>query len=142
MLCNYDVSTTIVNVEEGILCSYEIAVQSPFGCPQNCPKGKRGGSCSTCLRGFYGPNCVQCPYCSFGACSDGNQGTGQCICQPNWTGPDCNQCSNCTFYAGSNYLFNLTSLAQPDFDYNFQLSSGTVIYANLLAAVNVKSLNK
>ncbi|XP_032155422.1 stabilin-2 [Sapajus apella] len=53
-----------------------------------------------CCKGFYGPDCNQCPGgfsnpCSGnGQCSDGLGGSGMCICQEGFQGSQCQFCSD------------------------------------------------
>ncbi|XP_012590675.1 PREDICTED: stabilin-2 [Condylura cristata] len=53
-----------------------------------------------CCRGFYGPDCVQCPGgflnpCSGnGQCADGLGGNGTCICMDGFQGSQCQFCSD------------------------------------------------
>ncbi|XP_048463436.1 stabilin-2-like isoform X1 [Rhincodon typus] len=75
-----------------------IGLQLPTqGCSRNCnetviiPK---------CCRGFYGPDCRQCPGgfqnpCSGnGQCVDGLDGNGTCLCDDKFTGSKCHLCSH------------------------------------------------
>ncbi|XP_054935431.1 stabilin-1 isoform X12 [Physeter macrocephalus] len=53
-----------------------------------------------CCKGFFGPDCVQCPggfsnpCYGKGNCSDGVQGSGACLCFPDYKGIACHICSN------------------------------------------------
>lgn len=53
-----------------------------------------------CCRGFFGPDCAQCPggfsnpCYGKGNCSDGVQGNGACLCFPDFKGIACHICSN------------------------------------------------
>ncbi|KAM6169920.1 stabilin-1 [Rhynchocyon petersi] len=53
-----------------------------------------------CCKGFYGPDCAQCPggftnpCYGKGNCSDGIQGNGACLCFPDYKGIACHICSN------------------------------------------------
>ncbi|KAK2489047.1 hypothetical protein MC885_021321 [Smutsia gigantea] len=53
-----------------------------------------------CCRGFFGPDCAQCPggfsnpCYGKGNCSDGAQGNGACLCFPDFKGIACHICSN------------------------------------------------
>ncbi|EPY74062.1 hyaluronan receptor for endocytosis-like protein [Camelus ferus] len=53
-----------------------------------------------CCKGFYGPDCNQCPGgfsdpCSGnGQCADGHDGNGTCICQEGFQGSQCQFCSD------------------------------------------------
>ncbi|XP_072829208.1 stabilin-2 isoform X2 [Vicugna pacos] len=53
-----------------------------------------------CCKGFYGPDCNQCPGgfsdpCSGnGQCADGHDGNGTCVCQEGFQGSQCQFCSD------------------------------------------------
>ncbi|XP_054564129.1 stabilin-1 [Eptesicus fuscus] len=53
-----------------------------------------------CCRGFFGPDCAQCPggfsnpCYGKGNCSDGVLGNGACLCFPDYKGVACHICSN------------------------------------------------
>ncbi|XP_033612788.1 stabilin-1 isoform X1 [Fukomys damarensis] len=53
-----------------------------------------------CCKGFFGPDCTQCPggfsnpCYGKGNCSDGIQGNGTCLCFPDYKGIACHVCSN------------------------------------------------
>ncbi|XP_060050274.1 stabilin-2 isoform X2 [Erinaceus europaeus] len=57
-----------------------------------------------CCKGFYGPDCNQCPGgfsnpCSGnGQCADGLEGNGTCICQDGFQGSRCQFCSDAQKY--------------------------------------------
>ncbi|XP_058534492.1 stabilin-1 [Ochotona princeps] len=67
------------------------------GCAQYCNQTvtKLG-----CCRGFFGPECTQCPggfsnpCYGKGSCNDGIQGNGACLCFPDYKGIACHICSN------------------------------------------------
>ncbi|XP_078423897.1 stabilin-2 [Cetorhinus maximus] len=67
------------------------------GCSRNCNETV---TIPKCCRGFYGPDCRQCPGgfrnpCSgHGQCADGLDGNGTCLCNDKFTGSQCHLCSD------------------------------------------------
>ena len=60
--------------------------------PAVCSDGRTGAGCSSCLSGYYGPDCVPCSVCAAvnGTCYDGL--AGNCSCPTGFTGPTCIEC--------------------------------------------------
>jgi len=75
-----------------------LPVSIPVSIMCSCTNGfcKEGNStCSSCMNGFFGPNCETC-FCQNGACSDGITGTGLCqTCISGWYGINCDTTCTC-----------------------------------------------
>ncbi|XP_023572700.1 stabilin-2 isoform X1 [Octodon degus] len=79
-------------------CVYNTKTNTPrAGCARYCNGTVR---VPECCRGFYGPDCSQCPGgfsnpCSGnGQCADGISGNGTCICKDGFYGSHCQFCSD------------------------------------------------
>ncbi|KAM6153254.1 stabilin-2 [Erethizon dorsatum] len=79
-------------------CVYSSRIKSPKnGCARYCNATVR---IPKCCKGFYGPDCSQCPGgflnpCSGnGQCADGISGNGTCICEDGFYGSKCQFCSD------------------------------------------------
>ncbi|XP_053441606.1 stabilin-2 isoform X1 [Nycticebus coucang] len=79
-------------------CVYRSILRSPkAGCAQYCNATMK---IPKCCKGFYGPDCSQCPGgfsnpCSGnGQCADGFGGNGTCICEDGFQGSQCQFCSD------------------------------------------------
>jgi len=128
--CAYNQPTKFLDAYQDLDCAFTAFFTSGAACPTNCPEGKRGGNCTTCLEDYWGPTCQPCQ-CEFGAC---NSTDGSCSCQKGWSGKDCDTCapSRCIFNASNIFLYNVTSLADVDTDYHF-IDMQEEYWVNILA---------
>ncbi|XP_061273099.1 stabilin-2 isoform X2 [Bos javanicus] len=83
-------------------CIYTGRIRSPKnGCARYCNATVK---IPKCCKGFYGPDCNQCPGgfsnpCSGnGQCTDGLDGNGTCVCQDGFRGSRCQFCSDPSKY--------------------------------------------
>ncbi|XP_059742124.1 stabilin-2 isoform X1 [Bos taurus] len=83
-------------------CIYTGRIRSPKnGCARYCNATVK---IPKCCKGFYGPDCNQCPGgfsnpCSGnGQCTDGLDGNGTCVCQDGFRGTQCQFCSDPSKY--------------------------------------------
>ncbi|XP_045021332.1 stabilin-2 isoform X2 [Bubalus bubalis] len=83
-------------------CIYTGRIRSPKnGCARYCNATVK---IPKCCKGFYGPDCNQCPGgfsnpCSGnGQCTDGLDGNGTCVCQDGFQGSRCQFCSDPSKY--------------------------------------------
>ncbi|XP_077090778.1 stabilin-2 isoform X1 [Siphateles boraxobius] len=71
------------------------------GCALFCNETK---TTPRCCKGFFGPDCSQCPggftapCSSHGKCSEGIDGNGTCQCEPNFKGSRCQYCADSNKY--------------------------------------------
>ncbi|XP_042323043.1 stabilin-2 isoform X2 [Sceloporus undulatus] len=81
----------------GTKCIYHDQTHLRYGCAKYCNITKKEPNC---CRGFFGPDCNQCPGgfsspCSGnGQCVDGMKGNGTCICNTGFKGSHCQFCSD------------------------------------------------
>ncbi|XP_063164794.1 stabilin-2 [Candoia aspera] len=78
-------------------CIYQDQFLLKYGCAQYCNVTKKEPEC---CKGFFGPECNQCPGgflnpCSGnGQCMDGMKGNGTCICKSGFEGSQCQFCAD------------------------------------------------
>ncbi|XP_033017703.1 stabilin-2 [Lacerta agilis] len=78
-------------------CIYHEQTFLRYGCAKYCNVTKKEPKC---CKGFFGPDCNQCPGgfsnpCSGnGQCMDGMKGNGTCVCDRKFEGSHCQFCSN------------------------------------------------
>ncbi|XP_069062191.1 stabilin-1 isoform X1 [Pleurodeles waltl] len=89
-------STDLGTVQMGCLIELDYKTNQ-LGCARYC---NQAISEPGCCKGFFGPDCRQCP-AGFsnpcfgrGLCSDGIQGNGSCMCFEDYKGMACHICSN------------------------------------------------
>lgn len=100
--------------------SSNVQLELSFNCPgdvcKHCNPGFDPASdCTTCLPGYYGPQCTKCPNCNHGKCQDGKEGSGKCVCDEGWGpsetcsqclegfwGIECSKCPNCNGHGKCN----------------------------------------
>ncbi|XP_062989466.1 stabilin-2 isoform X2 [Elgaria multicarinata webbii] len=78
-------------------CLYQDQTYLRYGCARHCNVTRKEPKC---CKGFFGPDCNQCPSgfskpCSGnGQCMDGMKGNGTCVCNSRFEGSHCQFCSD------------------------------------------------